>query len=87
MVGHRTITEEHILDTISTEQFMKIGKKTMICCLILKNGFEVIGSGSCVDPDNFNENIGKRISRDKAIEKVWELEGYILQDKLNNNEC
>jgi hypothetical protein len=56
--------------------------KTMICELILRNGFSVTGESSCVSKENFNIEIGQRISRENARDKVWMLEGYSLQEKL-----
>jgi len=56
--------------------------KCMICELTLKNGFTVRGESSCVSKANFNQEIGERISFENARNKVWELEGYLLQDNL-----
>ena len=56
--------------------------KAMVCELILRTGFSVRGESSCVSKDNFNEDIGKKISREDARNKVWMLEGYLLQEKV-----
>lgn len=41
---------------------------------------------ACVDPRNFNAELGASIARDKALhrtrEKLWELEGYALAKQL-----
>ena len=68
---------------IRGETYTKLpsGKK-MICELTLQNGFTVIGEASCVRPENFNEEIGQRVSRANAREKIWLLEGYALQTKF-----
>ena len=60
---------------------MKIGLKTVIAVLTLKNSFEIIGTCACVDPNNFNFEIGKKYAREKAIDQIWMLEGYLLQSK------
>lgn len=52
------------------------------CVLVLKNGFTVTGESACASPDNFNAEIGRRIARDKAIDKVWPLLGFRLRDRL-----
>jgi hypothetical protein len=40
------------------------------------------GISACIDPANFNAEIGERVARQKAekaaYEKLWELEGYVL---------
>ena len=56
--------------------------KVMVCELTLQNGFTVRGEAATVSKSNFNEDIGKSISRENARNKVWEVEGYLLQDKL-----
>lgn len=56
--------------------------KTMICELILKNGFSVRGEASVVSLDNFVQEIGEKISYENAVDKVWQVEGYLLQQKL-----
>ena len=53
--------------------------------LVLKNGFIVTGQSACVSPENFDSKIGESIARKNAIDKIWELEGYLLKDKLNNH--
>lgn len=68
---------------IVSETFITLPSgKAMVCELILRNGFSVRGESSCVSKDNFNEDIGKKISREDARNKVWMLEGYLLQEKV-----
>jgi hypothetical protein len=56
-------------------------EKAMICELTLKNGFTVRGESACVSKDNFDFGIGSKIAKENARNKVWELEGYLLQEK------
>lgn len=56
--------------------------KVMVCELTLRNGFTVRGEAATVSKANFNEEIGQKISRENARNKVWELEGYLLQERL-----
>lgn len=53
-----------------------------ICTLVLKNGFVVTGESACASPENFNAEIGQRLARAKAIDKVWPLMGYELRSQL-----
>lgn len=77
------ITPEHIDSVIKSETYtiMPSGK-VMICELTLVNGFTVRGEASVVSNDNFDEKIGKTISKDRTRNKIWELEGYLLQQRL-----
>lgn len=60
--------------------------KVMVCELTLRNGFTVRGEAATVSKANFDEEIGQRISRENARSKVWEMEGYLLQERLCQSE-
>lgn len=53
------------------------------CVLVLKNGFTVTGESACASPENFNAEIGRKIARENAVEKIWLLEGYLLKQRLH----
>jgi hypothetical protein len=57
--------------------------RTMICELTLKNGFTVRGEASVVSKENFDEELGRKISREDARNKIWQLEAYLLKDRLH----
>lgn len=57
-------------------------KTKTICILVLKNGFTVTGESDCVSPENFDEEIGRKVAREKAKNKIWELEGYLLKSRI-----
>ena len=48
------------------------------CTITLPCGFQVTGESACVDPTNFNEELGQEIARKKAVNALWPLEGYLL---------
>ena len=54
-----------------------------ICIIILENGFKVEGASACVDPANYNEDIGRECAFENAFNKIWELEGYMLRQTLH----
>jgi hypothetical protein len=53
------------------------------CVLVLRNGFTVTGESACVSPENFDAEIGRKVARQKAVEKIWPLEGYLLKQRLH----
>ncbi|MDZ7789710.1 MAG: Gp49 family protein [Xanthomonadales bacterium] len=53
------------------------------CVLILENGFTVTGESACASPENFDEEIGRKIARQNAVDKIWPLEGYLLKQRLH----
>lgn len=58
------------------------GSNTTVCLLTLKNGYTVTGEASCVDPANFDEEIGREVAFKNARSKLWPLLGFALQERL-----
>lgn len=52
------------------------------CVLVLKNGFTVTGESACASPENFDAEIGRKIARQNAVQKIWPLMGYKLKCDL-----
>ena len=52
------------------------------CVLVLRNGFTVTGESACASPENFDAEIGRRIARENAVQKIWPLLGFRLRDEL-----
>ena len=78
------ITPGHIDSLCSETQYHRFpGTNTIVCCIKLTNGFTVTGESACVDPSNFDEEIGKKVAFNKARDKIWVLEGYLLNYTLN----
>lgn len=55
------------------------------CVLVLKNGFTVTGESACASPENFDAQVGRKIARANAVQKIWPLMGYELRSKLAGN--
>ena len=73
----------HIDATISSEQYYVFPSTTLtVCCLVLRNGFTVTGESAAASPENFDIEIGKKIARENARNKIWMLEGYLLKERL-----
>lgn len=84
-----TITEEHISEIMENSEFeirTVFDKCTVVSCK-LPNGFVITESSACVSPENYDEDMGAEICFDKIASKIWELEGYRLQQWLWENEC
>jgi hypothetical protein len=54
-----------------------------LCVLVLKNGIKLVGESACVSAENFDAEIGRRLARASAIEKLWPLLGFRLADKVS----
>lgn len=52
------------------------------CVLVLRNGFTVTGESACASPENFDAEIGQKVARQNAVQKIWPLMGYELRSKI-----
>lgn len=53
------------------------------CVLVLRNGFTVTGESACASPENFDAEIGRKVARQNAVQKIWPLMGYALKNELH----
>ena len=80
---HPRLTPDDIEAVIVGEQYYRFPRTTMtVCCLMLRNGYCVIGESASVSPENYDAEIGQKIARQHAKDKIWALEGYLLKQKL-----
>lgn len=73
---------EEIMENSEFEIQTVFNKCTVVSCR-LPNGFVIVESSACVNPENYDEEIGADICFDKIADKIFELEAYKLQDKMN----
>ena len=81
-----TVTQEKVdrlLDNADLEIKEVFGKCTIVAAK-LPNGFVLVESSACVDPANYDFEIGLHICLNKIKDKIWELEGYLLQNGAYN---
>lgn len=78
------ITPEHIDGLITGAQYHVFpGTTVTVCCLELRNGYQVVGYSAAASPENFDAAIGEQIARAEARDKIWALEGYLLRQQLS----
>lgn len=86
--------EQKVKNTIAKEEIDSILERTQFtveefhgkCTVVvakLPNGFILTESSACVDPANYDVNIGIEICKDRITNKIWELEGYLLQCEVS----
>ena len=77
------LTPDSIDAVIERAIFTRINGTTLTyCTLMLKNGFTVTGESAAVSLENFDQEIGEKVARENAREKIWALEGYLLKQRL-----
>jgi hypothetical protein len=87
MSDYPKLTDIQIDSTVRAVQFWRPENSTLtVCALQLVNGTYVIGESACVSAGNFDESIGRDIAYKQAVDKIWALEGYLLKEKLFQQE-
>ena len=77
------LNPEMIDAAISAEQYHVFHGTTLtVCALTLRNGYIVTGESAAASPANFDHEIGRKIARENARNKIWALEGYLLRERL-----
>ena len=82
-----TVTQEQVnenMQDVIVRTLQDFEKPCTYVTVRMKNGFTLRESTTCVDPANYDEEIGKKICLEKIEDKVWFLLGYALQDKVAN---
>ena len=87
-MNKNTVTVEQVkenMQDVMVRTLDDFGKPCTYVTVRMKNGFTLRESTTCVDPANYDENIGKEICLKKIEDKVWFLLGYQLQEDLFRN--
>jgi len=81
------VTPDRLEEVIVSECFHVFPNTTFTACLLtLENGYTVLGESACASPENFNAELGRKIARDNAKNKIWQLEGYLLRQSLHDRQ-
>lgn len=74
-----TISQSDVDNFIVYVEAIKMGDKTTVVQATLKNGFTIVDGSACVDPKNFNMEIGKECCMEHIKDKIWKYLGFLLQ--------
>lgn len=78
--GFRESSEDGSIPLVAPPESLDL---LTFCVLILCNGYTVTGESACASPENFDAEIGRKIARDNAVQKIWPLMGYTLKQMLS----
>lgn len=53
-----------------------------LAIVTLRNGFIFVGKTAPADPENFNEDLGKKFAYEDAVRQIWPMEAYLLREKM-----
>ncbi|NEN91189.1 MAG: hypothetical protein F6K48_20680 [Okeania sp. SIO3H1] len=73
-----------MIDTeiVSAQYHVFPGTTLTVCCLVLRNGFTVTGQSACIDPADFDKELGEQTAYRKARDEVWNLLAYRARDSF-----
>lgn len=82
------VTRDRVENAVADTCYFQHGA-SVVCILILQNGFKVTGFAAPPNLDDFKQkDIGAwhRLAYEDALLKVWALEGYLMQEFLYRAE-
>ena len=78
-----SVSEKMVDEFIAYDEVLTMGDNTTVVRCVLRNGFVIVESSSCVDPANYSEEMGAKICRERIKSKAWELLGFLLATAKN----
>lgn len=78
-----SISQQMADDFIRETEVITMGDKTTVVRAVLRNGFEIVESSSCVSAENYDEKMGAEICMEHIKNKVWMLLGFLLQTAVH----
>ena len=84
-MSKRRVTQEQIDGILKDDaeyiiQHRVFDKLTLVICK-LPNGYVLVGSSGCIDPENYDAELGESICRKQIEDQLWKLEGYYLTER------
>jgi len=93
MSTNNKVTKEYIESRITSVHFavpeLPGGPRQTVAYITIENGHISTGESWCTDPANFDREMGEQIAYENAFRKLWELEGYLLNERMfqENQQC
>lgn len=79
------VTEESIKAKIERVVYQTIGPdgQGTLCIIYMKNGWMSTGFSAPAHASNYDPEVGMRYAYDNAFKPLWQLEGYLLRERLH----
>jgi hypothetical protein len=77
------LTTNDVQDAIESEMYFNFpGTPVTICCIRFKNGGYSVGHSACLNPKNFNDEVGRVAAREKAIDASFPMLAYAILESM-----
>lgn len=82
----RKLTKDFLESEIDKVEYNRLGVTLTHCTITTKSGFTFTGESVCVDPNNFNQELGEKFAYEQAFEKMWFPYGFWLHKALAEHD-
>jgi len=80
------ITPEFLQSEITGVEYRRLTGTMTHCTITVKNGFTFTGESACVDPANYDKELGEKYALEVAKEKMWVPYGFLLKQHLADDD-
>lgn len=77
MANPKKLSQEWIENQVLSEEYITRGERFMVCIIYTKGGYYVTGESAPINPEEFKDELGRKYSREEALDKIWRIEGLI----------
>lgn len=81
-MASKKLSREWIESQILSEEYIVRGERFMVCILYTKGGYYVTGESAPINPAEFSDELGRKYSREEAVDKIWRIEGILHRKKF-----
>lgn len=68
--------EKRLCSLVKRVQFLVLGEKTTVAFIKMASGFEIVGTSACVNPDDFDKEVGRLYALKDALSQLGEYDAY-----------
>lgn len=76
------ITKEFLESEIISVEYNRLQGTLTHCTITVKSGFVFTGESACVDPNNFDQELGEKFAYEQALDQMWMPYGFWLHQKM-----
>ena len=77
---------DEIFENSKFEDFKSKNSPCTVVIMTLPNGYTLVESSGCIDPKEYDHELGIQLCKEALRRKVWQLEGYLGKQKFHENE-
>lgn len=78
LIDTKKVTKDFLESEIDKVEYNRLGGTLTHCTIYTHDGFTFTGESACVDPEQFDEEIGKQIAYKMAFDKMYPHYGFLL---------